>query len=229
MKDYWPDLPGLEKVYGANAHVCPDCDGYECRDKRTVVIGHGKRAVAMALALTTWTRDILILTNGRTTGVDDEELQAKLAVNGIRTCTTPISRVNRSGSSINCLDFVDGSSLDVDKLFFTIAQFPADDLGAALGCERDRGGHIVVDKQFRTTVEHVYAAGDITPGPQLAIRAASAGATAALYLHQSLVPESRKLAVRPRRGSQPATGDGQAPQDPGDQQRAGEPEHASGD
>ena len=30
LRDVWPDIPGLEHVYGANAHVCPDCDGYEC-------------------------------------------------------------------------------------------------------------------------------------------------------------------------------------------------------
>jgi thioredoxin reductase len=39
----------------------------------------------------------------------------------------------------------------------------------------------------------VYAAGDITPGPQLAIVAAAKGAAAALSIHKSLVPDERKL------------------------------------
>ena len=38
-----------------------------------------------------------------------------------------------------------------------------------------------------------YAAGDIVPGPQLAIAAASDGAIAALAIHKSLVPDARKL------------------------------------
>jgi thioredoxin reductase len=42
----------------------------------------------------------------------------------------------------------------------------------------------------------VYAAGDIVPGPQLAITAASDGAVAALSIHKSLVPESQKLTPR---------------------------------
>ncbi|MCY0725823.1 hypothetical protein OVW19_29205, partial [Klebsiella pneumoniae] len=29
LRDVWPEIPGLAHVYGANAHVCPDCDGYE--------------------------------------------------------------------------------------------------------------------------------------------------------------------------------------------------------
>ena len=40
---------------------------------------------------------------------------------------------------------------------------------------------------------NVYAAGDIVPGPQLAVAAASDGAIAALAIHASLVPQGRKL------------------------------------
>jgi pyruvate/2-oxoglutarate dehydrogenase complex dihydrolipoamide dehydrogenase (E3) component len=42
-------------------------------------------------------------------------------------------------------------------------------------------------------VPNVWAAGDITPGPQLAVVAAAAGAVAALSIHKSLVPNTRKL------------------------------------
>jgi len=55
IKDVWPDIPGLERCYGETVHVCPDCDGYETRDKKTVVVGKGRKAVGMALALMTWT------------------------------------------------------------------------------------------------------------------------------------------------------------------------------
>src|SRR4051812_33519569 len=37
LRDVWPRIPGLREVYGANAHVCPDCDGHECREKKVVV------------------------------------------------------------------------------------------------------------------------------------------------------------------------------------------------
>jgi len=193
MQDVWPDIPGLARVYGANAHVCPDCDGYDSRDKRIVVIGHGRRAVTMALSLTAWTSDIRIATNGCTPDIDDDELQHKLDECGIRVLTESIASVDHAGSEITCLRLANGDALDVDKLFFTIAQFPADDLGAQLGCERDRGGHIVVSEHYATSVRNVFAAGDITPGPQLAIRAAAAGAVAAMSMHRSLVPAHQKL------------------------------------
>jgi thioredoxin reductase len=193
MRDYWPDIPGLEKVYGANAHVCPDCDGHEAQGKRVVVIGFGKRAVAMALALTTWSDDIIICTNGCPAEMEDIELQEKIDVNNIQVVTEAVTRIDRKGDRISHLMLASGRELDADKLFFTIAQFPADDIAVQLGCERDRGGHIVVSEHFATSVESVFAAGDITPGPQLAVRAAAGGAVAAMAMHKSLVPEYRKL------------------------------------
>src|SRR5581483_358298 len=45
IRDVWPEIPGLDRAYGANAHVCPDCDGYDTRGKKVVVIGNGRRAV----------------------------------------------------------------------------------------------------------------------------------------------------------------------------------------
>jgi thioredoxin reductase len=43
LKDVWPRVPGLEQVYGDRAHVCPDCDGYDARDKKTVILGRDAR------------------------------------------------------------------------------------------------------------------------------------------------------------------------------------------
>lgn len=193
VRDIWPDIPGLGKTYGANAHVCPDCDGYDARDKKVVVIGTGRRAVGMALNLSTWTRDIIICTNGRAPELDEPEYCRKLDALNIPVLTETIKEVCVDGRNIHCLKLEGGAQLDCDKVFFTIGQYPADDLGVQLGCERDDEGHVVVDTHRLTSVPNVYAAGDITPGPQLAITAAAEGATAALAIHKSLVPEERAL------------------------------------
>ena len=193
LKDVWPDIPGLEHVYGANAHVCPDCDGHECVGKKVVVIGSGRKAVGLALDLSTWTRDIIICTNGEPAALDLPEYCTKLDALNIPVLESPITCVRHSGDRVISLDFEHGLALDTDKIFFAIGQYPADDLGAQLGCERDREGHIVVDDSFHTSVRDCYAAGDIIPGPQLAITAASDGAIAALAIHKSLVPMERRL------------------------------------
>jgi thioredoxin reductase (NADPH) len=195
LRDVWPEIPGLQHVYGANAHVCPDCDGFECRGKKVVVIGRGRKAVGMALNLSVWTRDIIIATNGEDPELDRAEYCAKLDALNIPVIEERIVRVRTEPDNqrIHCLQLDTGMELDADKIFFAIGQYPADDLGTELGCRRDDEGHIVVDEHYHTSVRNVYAAGDIVPGPQLAITAASDGAIAALSIHKSLVPENRKL------------------------------------
>ena len=197
LRDIWPDVPGLEHVYGRNAHVCPDCDGYECRGLKTVVIGHGRKAMGLALNLTTWTSEVMLCTNGAAPELDHPEYREKLDDNDIPVLTDRIERVTtREDGGIYSLELEGGKCLDADKIFFAIGQFPADDLGAQLGCERDSGGHVIVDDAYHTSVRNCFAAGDIVPGPQLAVAGAADGAIAALSIHKSLVPHARKLVSR---------------------------------
>ena len=192
IKDIWPTIPGLDQCFGASIHVCPDCDGFEARDKKILVIGRGRRAVGMALNLTTWTDRIVVCSHGHPPELD-EELMAKLDALEIPVLDAHIERVHAADGFVTAVEFGSGLQLDCDRIFFSIAQYPADDLGVQLGCERDERGQIVVDYAFHTSVTNVFAAGDITPGPQLAIRAAADGAVAAMSIHKSLVPEERKL------------------------------------
>ena len=205
IKDVWPQIPGLDKCYGDTVHVCPDCDGYEARDKKTVVVGVGRKAVGMALALTTWTREIVICTNGEKPDMDQDLLDQLKALN-IPVLDAPIQCVLARESEIAGLELEGGMSLDCERLFFAIGQYPADDLGAQLGCKRDDMGRLVIDDRNHTSVLNVYAAGDIAPGPQMAIVAAASGAVAALAIHASLIPESRKLPPVPEAAASVARG-----------------------
>jgi thioredoxin reductase len=192
IKDVWPQVPGLDRCYGQTVHHCPDCDGHEARDKRTVVIASGRSAAGMALSLTTWTRDLTICTNGKPSGIEPK-VRAKLDGLNIAVVEQPIVRLESDGTQARALVLEDDTTLECDRIFFSIGHYPADDLGVQLGCKRDDEGLIVVDEKYRTSVRNVFAAGDITPGPHLAIAAAGGGAVAALAIHASLVPDERKL------------------------------------
>lgn len=192
IKDVWPDIEGLDRCYGETVHVCPDCDGYESRGRKIAIVGKGRKAVGMALALTTWTEKIVVCTNGEPADISREHCD-QLGKLNIPVLEAKIERVASAGKEIRALELQGGMQLDCDRLYFAIGQYPADDLGAQLKCERDEFGLIVVDERYHTSVKNVYAAGDIVPGPQLAIAAASDGAIAALAIHHSLIPEERLL------------------------------------
>ena len=192
IKDVWPQVPGLDQCYGQTVHHCPDCDGHEAKEKRTVVIASGRSAAGMALSLTTWTRDITICTNGKPDAIEPR-VRAKLDALKIPVVEQRLVRLEADGSNARALILDDGSAVECERVFFAIGHYPADDLGVQLGCDRDDEGLIVVDDKYRTSVPNVFAAGDITPGPHLAIAAAGGGAVAALAMHASLVPEERRL------------------------------------
>ncbi len=192
LKDEWPEIQGLERVYGDTAHVCPDCDGFEARGCKTVVIGAGKRAVSMALALKTWTPHIVICTNGAPADLDTE-LLAKLDHLNVPLIAQKVERAHSAGGRVTALEFTGGMMLDCERLFFTLGQYAADNLGVQLKCKRDALGRIESDQRCNTSVPNVFVAGDIVPGPQVALVAAGSGAIAAMAMHRSLLPEDLRI------------------------------------
>lgn len=192
LRDDWPAVEGLERAYGGTAHVCPDCDGYEARDSKVVVIGNGRRGAGMALNLTTWTQHVMLCTNGEPADLDDD-IRRKLDALRIPVVETKLVRLRERKGSLRSLEMADGTAIGCEHIFFSLGQRPADDLAHHLGCERDDHDQIVVDQHRHTSVRNVWAAGDLIPGPQLAVAAASDGAIAALSIHKSLVPDARKL------------------------------------
>ena len=72
------------------------------------------------------------------------------------------------------------SKLAVDGVFVSIGEEPQNEIARNLGCKLDEKGYVIVDKQQRTNIKGVYAAGDITGGLRQVITACAEGAIAAL-------------------------------------------------
>lgn len=94
-----------------------------------------------------------------------------------------ITAVERDGDVRRIRATVDGTEVvvEADEVLVATGRRPnAADLGLELaGIEVDRRGAIVVDEQLRTTNPRVWAAGDVTAGPQFVYVSAYEGALAA--------------------------------------------------
>jgi thioredoxin reductase len=195
LRDLMPDCRGFREFYGVSVHHCPDCDGYECRDQRVAVLGSGSKTAGFALGLLTWNDRVTLITGcdaGDMTAGDRE----KLASFNIEVRNQSITALegDLESKQLRRALFTDGDTLECDALFFNLGTELASDLHELLGCKLDKeSGLVWVDQTQQTSVEGVYAAGDITPNSQLAIVAAAEGAMAAIHMHQSLIPAERKL------------------------------------
>jgi thioredoxin reductase (NADPH) len=78
------------------------------------------------------------------------------------------------------------SVLEVDGVFISVGDTPQNELAKILGLTLDDHGYIVVDRQQRTNIKGVYAAGDITGGVRQVITACAEGAIAAISSTEAL-------------------------------------------
>ena len=77
--DQLPAIPGFETLFGRSVFPCPYCDGWEYRGRPVAVYGRGSRGFEMTRALTAWTNDIVLCTDGpsRLSGAAMQQLKRK--------------------------------------------------------------------------------------------------------------------------------------------------------
>lgn len=184
--DDLPDVPGFAECYGRSIFHCPYCDGWEQRDRRLAVFGRGRSGVLLALALKTWSPHITLLTHGARLTPD---LRGRLARNGVSHAPATIARVVHHEGRLAHIEFEDGTSLEMDALFFTTAQHPRCDLAETLGCAFNRKGTVETGTLSDTNIDGVFVAGDASRDAQFVVVAAAEGVKAALAINQALQRE----------------------------------------
>ena len=192
LKDIVPEVPGFNDFYGTSIWHCPDCDGPTIQGRKVGILGWGTSIAKYALYFLTWTDDLTVLTHSHPKDMSEEAL-ATLKEWGIGVNQKAITALEGADGKLERVAFHDGTSEDFEALFFHVACGPGSTLPQDIGCEVDDEGIIQVDKEFATSVPGVYAAGDITPGTRLVIRAAYEGTRAAMGIHKSLIPDEERI------------------------------------
>jgi thioredoxin reductase len=192
LRDIIPEIPGLLDFYGTSIWHCPDCDGPGTTGLQVGVIGWGRQIAAFCMEMLTWTDRLTIFTHGHQPDLPPASREA-LQRFGIPVITEPIERLEGSGGLVQRVVLHGGAAERVEAMFFHIAYGPGCSIPANLGCEADEEAILQIDANFETSVPGVYAAGDITPGSKLAIRAAADGTRAAMGIYRSLLPPERRV------------------------------------
>ena len=179
VRDTFPSIDRFEEFFGSDVFTCPSCDGYEAQGKSVAVIGDPQVA-AFAVGLLDWATSVTVIVD-----MLDEDLGA-LEQLGIRVVVgEPTSLVGEPGQ-LRSVRLKSGDEVPCEMVFCTMGHVQQSDLPHQLGCEISSEGCVLVDDHCATSVEHVYAAGDMTPGPHLVQVAASKGATAGIAAAISL-------------------------------------------
>ncbi|WFB61245.1 NAD(P)/FAD-dependent oxidoreductase [Paenibacillus sp. BR1-192] len=186
-KDSPLDVNGLADVYGKSAFVCPYCDGWELRDQPLVVIAKGAGALHFAKVIAGWSDRYTICTNGPDELTDEQRQELK--DHDVPLFNSPIHRIESNEGMVRQVVLEDGAVIPCTGIFFAPKLVPGSELPAAVGCDINEGGSVVIDAFGKTSVPGVYSAGDAATEMYQAIAAASMGAMAAAAINGELLNE----------------------------------------
>ena len=185
--DQLPAIRRIEEFWGKSVHQCPYCDGWELRGAPMAVYGKRARGLEMARALTAWTSDIALCTDGRS-GFS-EEVRTHLQRNGVEVIEEKLVELEGRDGQLEALVFDGGRRLPRRALFFDTPCVSRMELARKLGCQITRKGAVRCGEYEATSVPGVFVAGNLIKDVQLVIVAAAEGTRAAFGINRSLTRE----------------------------------------
>ncbi|MEO7886648.1 MAG: NAD(P)/FAD-dependent oxidoreductase [Polaromonas sp.] len=189
VSDVLPGIPGLEARWGKTVVHCPYCHGYEIGGGAIGVLGTGAMSVHQAVMFADW-GDVTLFTQG-VVEVSAEE-QALLAARKVKVESSPIAELLGMPPALEGALLQDGRRVAIKALLVGTQVRMGSPLAEALGCAFDDSpfGPIVrVDAWGTTSVDGVYAAGDMARVPHSITFATASGVAAGIRLHSSLITE----------------------------------------
>lgn len=187
-------LPSEAKFRGLGVSACATCDGFFYRKKDVAVVGGGDTACEEATYLAGLCRKVYMIVRRdvlRASAAMQEKVLNTPNIEVLWNCNTQEVLGDVNGVTGARLLRKDGEVFDisVDGFFLAIGHHPNSDLFSKW-LKTDENGYIVTEApSCRTSVEGVFAAGDVQdPHYRQAINAAASGCRAAMdaekYLKQ---------------------------------------------
>ena len=192
-------VPGEKEFYGRGVHYCATCDGAFYRDKRLAVVGGGNSALQEALFLTRYAThiDLLVRSTVKASDVLQRELD-KFIESGqitlhLNTTTDEILATDGRVSSVQVTTDGEKKKLEVNGVFVFVGLLPNTQFLADTAIELDEVGLIKTDQHLMTSLDGVFASGDVRSGATMQIASAvGEGASAALAIREYLEELERK-------------------------------------
>jgi len=155
---------------------CPVCDAYEIRGKRVAVLGSGAHGFAEARFLRDYSPTVTL--------VPPDGSRAK-ARDGIGVLESPMKSLALSDAHV-IVTLEGGEIRHFDTLYVALGTTACSDLADRLGVHLGEDRCVVSDAKQKTSIERVYAIGDVTDGLDQIASAMGQAALAATAIHNDL-------------------------------------------
>ena len=181
------NIPGEQEYLGRGVSACATCDGFFYRGKVVSVVGGGDTAMEEANFLTKFADKVYVIHRRDT--LRASKVMQERALNNPKIefiWNTQVTEVHGDGQGVNKISLYnreteETSELAVDGYFSAIGHKPNTDLFKGI-LEMDEVGYLKVESpSTATSIEGVFASGDVAdPVYRQAITAAGMGCAAAI-------------------------------------------------
>lgn len=170
------NIDNEEKLIGNGISFCANCDGYFFKDKDVIVVGGSNTAVTTAIYLSNICKKVTIIyrnDNLKAEKILLNRLEDKNNVNIIYNAN--IKKYNIENDSLKSVTLDNGEIVLASGVFLAIGWIPNSKL---FDVEKDER-YIIVDKNYHTSIDKVYAIGDVIKKDVYQLTTAAGDATIA--------------------------------------------------
>jgi len=183
------NVPGEKEFENKGVHYCALCDGPVYKDKVIGVVGGSDSAAKEALLLAEYGKKVYIIYRKEKIRAEPINLKRVEANKKIEIINNTNVKEIKGDKFVNkiILDkpFKGSKELNLDALFIEIGHIPISDLAKSISVKTNEKNEIMIDKDSKTNVKGVFAAGDVVNSKfKQAITGVAEGVIAAYNVYQ---------------------------------------------
>jgi thioredoxin reductase len=192
LVDELPDIPGLRERWGKDVLHCPFCHGWEVQDQAIGIVGNGPWSVNQALLFRQWSSNITLFLNNRVapSGLETEQLAAR----GVKVVGGAVESVRVEQDRLRGIVLAGGPEIAVDALVVGPRVHARLEAFAGLGLAPSEhpsgaGTYLATDADGATSVQGVWAAGNVADLKAQVLASAATAAWTAVVINNHLMAE----------------------------------------
>ncbi|ALG84801.1 NAD(P)/FAD-dependent oxidoreductase [Gordonia phthalatica] len=194
LVDHLPDIPGLADAWGATVLHCPYCHGWEVRGQRIGVLATGPMAEHQALLFHRLSDRVTVFDHA---AVLDGAARRRLAAMDVSVVDGAVGEVRVDGTRVRAV-LVGPTAYEVDAVVVGSRMHARAEVFTMLGgtvSEHPLGSVVEVDPMGRTSVDGVWAAGNVCDLSAMVGTAAGAGVKVGVALNADLIADEVRALI----------------------------------
>lgn len=165
-----------KELLGKGISTCALCDGFFYKDKKVAVVGGGSSSLTEALYLSKICKEVIIIHRRDKLTADKYLIDKVNSTKNIKVLyNSNITKYNQNNNKLTSVIINNKDNLEVEGVFLAIGSTPNSEI---FNVNKDNN-YIIVDSNYMTNIDKVYAIGDVIKKDYYQLSTASSDAIVA--------------------------------------------------